>query len=197
MSSINIQGIDLENEIFDAHFSCDLKSCKGACCTFPGENGAPLLNDEIELMEKSFPSVIEYLSERNLNYIEKHNFFDGVPGSYTTVCINKRDCVFVFYENDIARCAFEKAYFDKKIDFRKPISCHLFPIRETNYQGRYLYYQQIDECKPGIKLGESSKISLIDSLQEALIRSFGEDWFNELKNIINNDKKKLIKFIQT
>jgi hypothetical protein len=189
MPSINIQGIDIEKEIIETHFSCDLKYCKGACCTFPGENGAPLLDDEIEIMKMYFPSVIEYLTERNLNYIKKHGFFEGLPGNYTTVCIDKRDCVFVYYEGDIARCAFEKAYIEDKIEFRKPVSCHLFPIRATNYMGIYLYYQKIDECECGRMLGESLKEPLIITLQDALIRAYGDDWFNVLKKNITTVKK--------
>src|SRR3954469_4754917 len=102
-------------------FACDLNACKGACCTMPGGRGAPLDEAELALIEEAIPASLKYLSERNRSYIEKHGAVEGRPGDYATRCINRRDCVFVYYENEIAKCAIERAYFNKEVAFRKPL----------------------------------------------------------------------------
>jgi hypothetical protein len=176
--------IRIDDDIAKAFFCCDAKRCKGACCTFPGDSGAPLLEGEIELMKQNFNSAKVYLSERNLEYIKKFNYFEGNLGERTTVCINRRDCVFVYYEDDIARCAYEKAYFEGKSSFWKPISCHLFPIRVSRFEENYLYYMQIEECKTARKFGNKNRIHLITCLKDALIRAFGEQWYCELEGLV-------------
>jgi hypothetical protein len=172
-----IEDLLVEEDLTTALFNCDLEKCKGACCTFPGETGAPLLDSEVELCKEAYPIVKEYLSERNIAYIEKHGVTEGTKGSYSTVCINNRDCVFVYFDGDIAKCAIEKGYFAKKLDFRKPLSCHLYPIRVSKFGVNYLYYSQIEECQPGRKKGQLENIPLYATLKEALIRAYGSDWY--------------------
>ena len=181
---IEIKNILLEKDIIKEEFACDLAKCKGACCTFPGENGAPLKDDEIYKLEASVEIAKEYLSDRNIKYIEANGIFDGSRGSYTTKVINNRDCVFVYFDGDIARCALEKAYFEGKLDFRKPISCHLFPIRVSNFGGNYLYYQRISECKTGRKKGKKDGIKLYEFLKDSLKRAYGDDWFKALEDYL-------------
>ena len=177
-----IDNISLEEEIINSHFSCDLSRCKGVCCTFHGDYGAPVLDSETEPLVSLIEIVREYLPEKSRKTIAKHGVFTGKPGSYTTVCINKRDCVFVYYNKDIALCSIEKAYFDGKTNFRKPISCHLFPIRVRNNGRESLHYQQIEECKDAIKKGEQDNMYLFEFLREALIRSHNSEWFELLSN---------------
>ncbi|MGA2297581.1 MAG: DUF3109 family protein [FCB group bacterium] len=185
---ILIENILLTEEILDSYFACDLPKCKGACCTFPGEFGAPLLNEEVDLMYEALEPASEYLSGKSIEYIEKHGIIAGIYDDYSTVCINKRDCVFVFYENGIAKCSIEKTFFTKKTNFRKPISCHLFPLRVSKTDGNYLYYQKIDECFPGEKKGKAEYTPLYLSLKEALIRTYGTEWYNTLIEYINDQK---------
>ncbi len=179
-----IEDILLEEEILKEKFCCDLQACKGACCTFPGEYGAPLLDEEQALIEKYYPLIEKYLSAKSKDYIQKYGMLEGKSGSLSTVCIYKRDCVFVYYEGDIAYCAYEKAYLMGDIPFRKPLSCHLFPIRVRNFGGKFLYYSQIDECRPALKNGEKNNIYLVDSLSEALIRAYGKEWVDTVKEYI-------------
>lgn len=186
---INFNGLSLEEDILETKFSCDLKNCKGACCTFPGDFGAPLLDHEIERIREILPAAFDYLSETSKEYIRRRGFYEGVPGAYTTMCINRRDCVFVFYEGDVAKCAIEAAYFSGAIKFRKPISCHLFPIRVRNFGTEYVYYEKIDECKPALIKGENEGISLLESLKEAIVRAYGEDFYEGLMKL--NKTKKL------
>ena len=184
---IIVDNILVDESIGKEYFDCDLIKCKGACCTFPGDYGAPVLDEEVELIKQSYIHAKEYLSEKAINYIEQYGMVEGEKGNFTTVCIDKKDCVFVFYEGDIALCGIEKAYRDGKIAFMKPISCHLFPIRAGKFGGEYLYYEEFDVCKPAPPNGKKKNIRIFESVRNALIRAYGEDWYikytNELKGV--------------
>lgn len=184
-----IDKILIDEEITEVKFECDLNKCKGGCCTFPGELGAPLKDEEIIIMKNSLEVVSEYLSKKSKDEIKKHGFYQGRPGSHSTYCINKRDCVFVFYEDGIARCAFEKAYFEGKIAFRKPISCQLFPIRVANFGGMYLYYQKFDECLTALDKGKENNTIMYKFLKEPIVRALGEEWYNTLSDYIDEHQK--------
>lgn len=178
---IYIDGIAVEDDVVNSLFRCDLAKCKGACCTFPGDFGAPLLDSEVEQIEQSMAEAAKYLSDRSKSVLKYSGFYEGSEGSLTTMCIDRRDCVFVFYEGDIAKCALEAAYFAGKTEFRKPISCHLFPVRVREYSSLTLHYERISECLPGVKKGESESILLIDTIRDALVRAFGAEWAEKLK----------------
>ncbi len=186
---IQLDNILLEEEIIKVKFACDLDKCKGGCCTFPGEHGAPLHDEEITELEDALEPASEYLTQNSLDYIEEHGLYEGTRGSYTTNCIDKKDCVFVYYEESIARCAIEKAFFDGKTKFRKPLSCQLFPIRAAQFGGKYLYYQQFPECKPGIKRGLEEDVMLYKFLREPLIRAYGEDWYDSLCKYVESEEE--------
>lgn len=175
---ILINDILVDEKISQVHFSCDLTKCKGACCTMPGEYGAPVLNEEVEIIKDSVSTALEYLSDKSKSYIEKHGFIKGSKDSYNTVCIDGKDCVFVYYSGDIALCSLEKAFLEGKSNFRKPISCHLFPIRVTNFGGEYLYYEKIKECNPALEHGKNKNMKIHDAVKDAIIRLHGEEWYN-------------------
>ena len=179
-----IDKILIDEEICKVKFSCDLPACKGSCCTFEGEIGAPVLDSEVQKIYAVYDIVKEYLSGHSIATIEKRGSIEGTKGNYSTVSINKRDCVFVYYEGDIAKCAIEKAYFDKKISFREPLSCHLFPIRVSDFGGTYIYYQKFDECKPGIVKGEKENSTLYKFLKEPIIRAYGKEWYEHLEKYL-------------
>lgn len=178
----------VDEKITNTHFSCDLAKCKGACCTMSGAYGAPVLEEEIQLMNEALSVAKTYLSEKSIEYIKEEGFVRKAGNDYFTVCIENRDCVFVYYENDIALCSLEKAFLDGKTNFRKPISCHLFPIRVGNFGGKYLYYEKIKECEPALISGERKNIKIYENVKEALIRSFGKDWYDEYVKKINEEK---------
>lgn len=180
-----IDKILVDDQIGKINFLCDLKECKGGCCTFEGEYGAPVLDSEVQQIYSVFDIVKEYLPPKALKTIEKYGSIEGSTGNYSTVTINKRDCVFVYYEGDVAKCAIEKAYFEGKINFRKPISCHLFPIRVSDFGGAYLYYQRFTECDPGLVLGQKEKLPMYKFLKEPLIRAYGQSWYEELENYLD------------
>lgn len=181
---ILIGNIQIDPEIPSTQFLCDLKRCKGACCTFPGEFGAPVLDEEVTFLEQNLEKARKYLSPKSIEIIEKNGVVEGFPGAYTTVCINKRDCVFVYYEGDIAKCSLEKAYNEGESGFRKPISCHLFPIRVKEYSGTYLHYEKISECKPALRNGDENGVMLHEALREALTRAYGIEWYKKLDSWI-------------
>jgi hypothetical protein len=183
-----LNNITIEKEIIEDKFACDLSKCKGTCCTFPGAYGAPVLDSEIEQLTKAKYIVWDIIPDKAKKKILKSGVYEGKPGNYTTVCINKRDCVFVYYHDDIALCAIEKAYFEHKIDFRKPLSCHLFPIRIRKNGNDVLHYQQIEECKPAVIKGLKDETYLHQFLKDALIRTYGDEFYTNLLNYISITK---------
>lgn len=172
---ISLDHLLLDPEVLEAKFACDVVKCKGACCTMPGGAGAPLEIGELSEIEASYGNVKDYLPEASKKYIAKHGMFEQANGNYSTTCIEGNDCVFVVYENGIAACSIEKAWHDGKSEFRKPISCHLFPIRVAHFGGPYLHYQQFEECEPGRNLGAENDIPLVVGLRDALERAYGSE----------------------
>jgi hypothetical protein len=169
-------------DVLEKKFLCDLLKCKGACCV-EGDSGAPLKNDEAEAIKDSFPEVEAYLSVEQRNEVSKQGFaVIDKDGDLVTPLYNNRQCVYSLEENGILKCGIEKAFLDGKISFRKPVSCHLFPIRITEYK-RFdaVNYQQIDICKPGRECGKSAKLPLYVFLKEPLIRKYGEEWYEQLE----------------
>jgi len=176
---ILIQKTLVDEPVASINFACDLKACKGACCTMPGGRGAPLEDSEIEEIERSFPAIRKYLSKDHLARIEQLGLVEGTTGDHTTPCYDKRACVFVAYENGIAKCSFEKAYFNGEISWRKPISCHLFPLRIDRGARELVRYEFLAECQPALERGRIEHIALSGFLKEALLRAYGEQWYRE------------------
>ena len=169
----------IDTAIPAARFACDLRQCKGACCTMPGHRGAPLMEAEIAEIEKALPIVLPSLPREHREKIERDGFLQGVAGDWSTNCVNKRACVFVLWENGVAHCSFEKAYHNGKIGWRKPISCHLFPIRVDNGLQERLRLESIPECQPALERGTREGITLVDFLKESLTRAYGSEWYEE------------------
>ena len=169
-------------DIVRKHFLCDLKNCRGACC-IEGDSGAPLTPEEAEAIERDYPVFKKFLPESHLEEIRKQGFSRvDTDGDLVTPLVGNRQCAYSFYdENQILKCAIEKAWAEGSVKFRKPVSCHLFPIRITSYK-RFdaVNYQELDICKPGRMCGEREKLPLYRFLREPLIRKYGEEWYKEL-----------------
>src|ERR1041384_3859384 len=181
----------VEEEIAHARFACDLPNCRGACCTLPGGRGAPLMDSELAELGRAFGAAAKYLPDEHRRAIEKEGMFEGVPGSYTTTCLNDRDCVFVYYEGRVARCALERAYQNGEASWRKPLSCHLFPIRISSGPAETVRYEKIAECSAGRALGREADVPLYDFLKESLVRHFGQAWYEEFRaECIRRDPQK-------
>lgn len=173
----------ISRDIFEEHFLCDLLKCKGACCE-EGDSGAPLTKEEAEIIEQEYPNFSEYLPGRHKHEIEKQGFsvIDS-DGDLVTPLLNNRQCVYTFSdERGILKCAIEKAFIEGKTTFRKPVSCHLFPIRITEYK-RFdaVNYQELAICIPGKACGKSAKLPLYKFLKEPLTRKYGEEWYSEVE----------------
>lgn len=170
-------------------FACNLSACKGSCCTLAGGAGAPLLDDELEQIERAFPIIKSSLPKEHLESIAQFGLYEGKPGSYTTMCFNNRACVFVLYEDGIARCAFEKAFGEGTLKWKKPISCHLFPIRVRRGVPEQLRYERIIECDCAIDRGENENIFLSNFLKEPLIRAYGLTWYEDFQRTCDGERK--------
>jgi hypothetical protein len=175
-----IGDIILNNKIFSTHFSCDLEKCKGACCTMQSEYGAPVIDKDIDVIEDVLEQVKEILPPKSRKIIEEEGFWEEKEGQLLLSSVEKRDCVFVYYDNGIAKCAFEKLYFQEKIDFRKPISCHLFPIRVSEFGGPVLRFEKYRDCEPALIKGRETNTSVAEFCSEALARAFGQSFVDKL-----------------
>jgi hypothetical protein len=174
----------LSEDLFEKNFICNLSKCKGACCV-EGDQGAPLSKEEIELIANDIEAIKPYLTDASLNAINQKGFWETDPeGDLVTTCLPSGECNFSRYENGILSCGMEQAWKDGKTTFRKPISCHLYPIR-IKQVGEYdaLNYHTWDVCKPACKLGDEHKVPVYSFLKDALIRKYGESWYNELDGI--------------
>lgn len=178
-------------DIADKHFVCHLAKCKGACCV-EGDMGAPLEIEEVGIIEEVFHDVEPYLSEKSKNYIAANGIIvQDDDGEFCTQTIEGAECVFVVFEEDgTSKCAFEMAFNDKKTDFPKPISCHLYPIRVKKYSENYetLNYDRWHICEPACAHGDELKVPLYRFLKPPLVRKYGEKWYEELKLNIEKDE---------
>ncbi len=191
---IAIQNTIVSDDLLDKKFVCDLNACKGECCV-AGESGAPLEQDELPILLEILDKVKPYMNKKGTKAIEKNGpYVLDSDGDYTTTLVGSEgECAFVvFDENKIAKCAIEQAYNDGVIDWKKPISCHLYPIRITSYKTYdALNYHKWSVCKPACECGAKLDVAVYQFLKGPLIRKYGEDWFNELQQIDSERKKQL------
>jgi hypothetical protein len=172
----------ISENIAEKKFCCDLGKCKGCCC-IEGDAGAPLEKREISILEKIYPQVKPYMEEMGIAEVEKNGVSAlDMNDELCTPLVDGRECVYVCWEDGVAKCAIEKAYLDKKIDFQKPVSCHLYPIRVDNYNDfKAVNYHEWDICECAVKLGNEVGEPLYKYLKEPLIRKFGKQWYEELE----------------
>ena len=181
---ISIDDVLVRTEIVETPFLCDLEKCKGACCTFESELGAPIKRDEIGKIDSILELVKGYLTQKHISEIEDNGFYEEIDGELLIRSIDNKACVFVYYENNIAKCSIEKAFNDGKTNFRKPISCHLFPIRVADFGGDILRFEKIDECIHAIENGNKNNIITAEFCKEPLSRLYGKKWYSKLKKAI-------------
>jgi hypothetical protein len=177
----------VQEDVVSVKFACDVSKCKGACCTLEGGSGAPLLDAEIEEIRRVLPATRRYLNTEHRQMLDKLGFYEGNPGHYSTLCINDKPCIFVYYEDDIARCSLERVYLEGHTDWVKPISCHLYPVRISQKSGILVRYDQIPECSPARQRGREENIALFEFLEVPLRRRFGAEWYEELLKAKSKD----------
>ena len=175
----------VSDEIIEEQFVCDLNKCKGGCCV-DGDAGAPLNKEELVHLNEVYDAVLPYLDEENKKELQKQGryVFDEEFG-WVTPTINSKVCVYGITDpNGIVKCGIEQAYNDGKVSWKKPISCHLFPIRiqlSKNKKTEYVNYEpREDLCSAGCKLGEKLKVPVYVFLKEALVRKYGVEFYETL-----------------
>jgi len=173
----------VSEDLLQKQFVCDLTRCKGACCV-EGESGAPLEMDELHEMEKVYPVVRDMLPAKGRKAIEEQGLYliDGDGDWVTPLVGENQECAYTIFENGVAKCSIEKAYHEGKTDFRKPVSCHLYPVRITKYKNYdAVNYEHWETCTPACKLGASLKVPVYKFLKESLTRKYGQEWYEELE----------------
>ena len=182
VSSEEFDQVIISDEILNQYFVCDLEACKGMCCV-EGDAGAPLEEEEIAVIEDFLDDIKPYMTQEGVRIVDQNGVFDyDADGVLVTPLVNDNECAFVYFESTIAKCAIEKAFLEGKIDFQKPISCHLYPIRIKKFD----YYQRLDYhcwdvCEQARKNGKNLKITVFDYLSEPLSRRYGKEWVKKVK----------------
>ncbi len=169
-------------DLIEQFFCCNLDDCHGSCC-IEGDSGAPLKQSEVEEIEKILPVIWDDLSEKAQHVIEKQGVcYTDIEGDTVTSIVDGKECVFSYMENGICKCAIEKAYKEGKISFYKPMSCHLYPVRLTEYKTfTAVNYHKWDICKCAKLFGEKQRVPAYVFLKNALSRRFGNEWYEQLK----------------
>ncbi len=175
----------VSEDIIKKDFMCNLSACKGACC-IDGDAGAPLEANEAKIMVDIYPKVKPFLRQEGIDAIEAQGIYITTEnGELETPLINNADCAYVIFdEKKVALCAIEEAYNQGEIEWKKPVSCHLYPVRVQNYtEFSAVNYNNWDICDDACVLGEALQIPVYKFVKEALIRKFGEDWYMELEKV--------------
>jgi len=181
----------VSEDIIEKDFVCNLSACKGACC-IDGDAGAPLEKDELSIMKKIYPKVKPYLRKEGIKAIEKQGVYTvNEDGEAETTLIDGKDCAYVFFDKKgTALCAIEEAYNQGDVDFKKPVSCHLYPIRVQDYsEFAAVNYDRWHICDDACTLGKELQVPIYKFVKQALIRKFGEDWYAELEKMAEKHLK--------
>ena len=172
----------LSDDIATAKFACDLPKCKGACCVV-GDAGAPVSKDEIPVLHKAYKLLRGELRPEAVEVADREGVVIGSEkAGYEISCVNKAECIFVQYDEDeVAYCAIQKAYFEKRFNWEKPLSCHLFPVRLKRIAGfDYANFEYVPKlCSAACEKGSKEEAYLAEFLEKPLVRRYGKKWFSE------------------
>ncbi len=180
-----INEILISDQVVEEQFVCDLVKCKGGCCV-DGDAGAPLENDELKEIKTAYNSVLPYLSSESKNELERQGLYTyDKEFGWVTPTVSSGMCAYgIIGENGIVKCGIEQAYKDGKTAWRKPISCHLFPVKiKKSKSGKadlVNYEPREDLCKAACKLGKKLKVPVYIFLKDALVRKYGQEFYESL-----------------
>jgi len=172
----------ISEDLFSEEFVCNLSKCKGICCV-EGDAGAPLDEDETKILDEIYPKIKSYLRPEGIQAIEEQGTYTlDFEGDLVTPLVNNAECAYVIFdEKGYTKCAIEKAYEDGVIDWQKPISCHLYPIRITEYSNfSAINYHEWDICSDACTLGKELGVKVYQFLKKPLIRKYGEEFYQTL-----------------
>lgn len=179
---IIIQETLVSEELFSRAFACDLHACKGACCV-EGDEGAFLEENDLPRLRRIFPKIKHFLTKAGIQSIEKQGYaVRNAEGILKTPLIGGGPCAYICYENGIALCGIEKAQRAGVIRWKKPLSCHLYPVRITKV-GPYdaLNYERWHICNPACKNGKSLHMPVFRFVKDALIRKYGKSYYEAME----------------
>ncbi|MEX0857637.1 MAG: DUF3109 family protein [Balneolaceae bacterium] len=185
----------LSDDIATAKFACDIPRCKGACCVV-GDAGAPVSKNEIPVLHKAYQVLKDEMRPESVAVAEREGVVIGSEkAGYEIATVNKQECIFVKYdENEVAYCAIQKAFFEGRFNWEKPISCHLFPVRMKRIAGfDYANFEYVPKlCSAACEKAEKENTYLAEFLERPLVRRYGKEWFSEFINYcreIRNSRK--------
>ena len=183
----------LSDDIAEKEFVCDLVKCKGACCS-EGDYGAPLDTEELDVMAAALETVRPYMSAAGIKAVEKQGHYTTDPdGDFCTPLVDGNECAYAIKDPKSKqwKCTFELAWKDGKLDFRKPISCQLYPIRVTKKDHYHLLnYHRWYLCSPACDKGAALKVPIYQFLKEPLTRAYGAEWYAKLCDLIEKPANK-------
>ena len=176
----------VSEDLLKKKFVCELSACKGECC-IAGDSGAPLDEDELPRLEEVYEKVKPYMTAEGIKAIEEQGLYlkDGHGDLVTPLVDGHKECAFVYFENSIAKCSIEKAYLNGEVSWKKPISCHLYPVRLKKMRTGVIAvnYEKWDVCAAACTNGKALDVKVYRFLKEPLIRKFGEQWYSELEEV--------------
>lgn len=191
---IQVENVILSEDLFEAYFVCDLAACKGACCV-EGDAGAPLEASEIDEIEANLANIKSFLPPKGVKTIEEMGIYEkDTDGDLVTTLNDGKECAFtVFREDGIALCGIEAAYRAGKSSIKKPISCHLYPIRVAKlHDYDALNYHKWPICAPACSCGSKLKVKVYQFAKEPLIKKYGAAWYEQLcevDKLLEEDKQ--------
>lgn len=182
---ISIGDVLISDQVTEEQFVCDLTKCKGGCCV-DGDAGAPLGDKELEELDKAYKQVVPYLTKESITELERQGkyIYDKEFG-WVTPTVSSGMCAYGITDGkDIVKCGIEQAYNDGKTNWKKPLSCHLFPIRikrsRTGKKDLVNYEPREDLCKAACTLGKKLKVPVYIFLKDALVRKYGLEFYEAL-----------------
>jgi len=185
-----IDNIFVDEAIIKDQFICNISACKGACCV-KGDGGAPLKREEALFLENNYEKIKPFITPEGISSIEENGHYVSKYGRalFTPLIPSEalphqedKPCAYINYENGIAVCGIEKAHEAGEIEFQKPVSCHLYPIRvEEKNNTFHLRYDIWDICSAACEKGKSEQVAIFEFLREPIIREFGADLYEKLE----------------
>ena len=180
----------VSEEILEKEFVCNLSACLGACCV-DGDAGAPLDEEETKILAEIYPKIKSYLRPEGIKAIEEQGtHIVSEFGELETPLIEGKDCAYVIFDGKTALCGIEQAYNEGIVTWKKPVSCHLYPIRVKEYSDfSAVNYHKWHICSDACALGAELGVPVYQFVKEALVRKFGQQWFDELDKVAKELKK--------
>jgi len=179
----------VSEQLLEKEFVCNLTACKGGCCV-DGDAGAPLEEGETVILKEIYETVKPFLRPEGIAAIEQQGTsIVGADGELETPLIEGSECAYVIFDRDTALCGIEQAYNQGLIKWKKPVSCHLYPIRIRQFSDfAAVNYHKWHICDDACALGKELEVPVYRFVKEALIRKFGAEWFAELEQVAKEYK---------